>query len=191
MWVSSVQLLSHVRLFATPCTAACQASLSITNSQSLLKLMSIESVMPSNHLISVVLLLLLRRFSRVRLCETPQTAAHQAPLSLGFSRQEHWSGLPFPFCCPGTYQLPLFSPSFWLHLRILVKTLSNLFCKGPEKKYFRLCGLYSFYSNHRQCVNEKTCLNFNKILWKQVVNWLGLTGHSLPTPGLEKMFFCV
>ena len=47
---SSVQL-SHVQLFATPWTAACQASLSITNSQSLPKFMSIESVMPSNHLI--------------------------------------------------------------------------------------------------------------------------------------------
>ena len=44
----------------------------------------------------MLLLLLLSRFSRVRLCVTPQTAAHQAPLSLGFSRQEHWSGLPFP-----------------------------------------------------------------------------------------------
>ena len=41
-------------------------------------------------------LLLLSRFSRVRLCVTPQTAAHQALLSLGFSRQEYWSGLPFP-----------------------------------------------------------------------------------------------
>ena len=50
--------LSHVRLFATPWTAACQASLSITNSQSLLKLMSIELV-PSNHLILCHLLLLL------------------------------------------------------------------------------------------------------------------------------------
>ena len=39
---------------------------------------------------------LLSRFSRVRLCATPQTAAHQAPPSLGFSRQERWSGLPFP-----------------------------------------------------------------------------------------------
>ena len=39
---------------------------------------------------------LLSRFSRVRLCATPETAAHQAPPSLGFSRQEHWSGLPFP-----------------------------------------------------------------------------------------------
>ena len=47
--ISSVQLLSIVWLFATPWTAACQASLSITNSRSLLKLMSIESVMPSNH----------------------------------------------------------------------------------------------------------------------------------------------
>ena len=43
-----------------------------------------------------MLLLLLSRFSRVRLCATPQTVAHQAPLSLGFSRQEHWRGLPFP-----------------------------------------------------------------------------------------------
>ena len=42
------------------------------------------------------LLLLLSRFSRVRLCVTPETAAYQAPPSLGFSRQEHWSGLPFP-----------------------------------------------------------------------------------------------
>ena len=40
--------------------------------------------------------MLLSHFSRVRLRVTPQTAAHQAPLSLGFSRQEHWSGLPFP-----------------------------------------------------------------------------------------------
>ena len=54
-----VQSLSCVRLFVTPWTAACQASLSITNSRSLLKLMSIESVMPSNHLILCCPLLLL------------------------------------------------------------------------------------------------------------------------------------
>ena len=52
-------MLSHVRLFATPWTAACQASLSITSSRSLLKLMSIESVMPSSHLILCRPLLLL------------------------------------------------------------------------------------------------------------------------------------
>ena len=57
--LSSVQWLSRVRLFATSWTAACQASLSITNSQNLLKLMSIELVMSSNHLILCCPLLLL------------------------------------------------------------------------------------------------------------------------------------
>ena len=51
----------------------------------------LESINPS-----ALLLLLLSLFSRVWLCATPQMAAHQAPPSLGFSRQEHWSGLPFP-----------------------------------------------------------------------------------------------
>ena len=64
---TSVQLLSCVRLFVIPWTEAQQASLSITNSQSLLKLMSIESVMPSNHLIlSCPLLLLPSIFSSIR-----------------------------------------------------------------------------------------------------------------------------
>ena len=44
----------------------------------------------------LLLLLLLSRFSRVRLCATPEMAAQQAPPSLGFSGQEYWSGLPFP-----------------------------------------------------------------------------------------------
>ena len=55
----SVQSLSHVRLFATTWTAACQASLSITNSRNLLRLISIKLVIPSNHLILCRLLLLL------------------------------------------------------------------------------------------------------------------------------------
>ena len=50
-FVAVVQLLSHVQLFVTPWTASCKASLSITNSQNLLTLISIESVMPSNHLL--------------------------------------------------------------------------------------------------------------------------------------------
>ena len=57
--ISSVQLLSHVQFFVTPWTAAHQASLFITNAQTLPKLMSIESVMPSNHLILYRPLLLL------------------------------------------------------------------------------------------------------------------------------------
>ena len=59
MSISSVQSLSHVQLFATPWTAAYQASLSITNSRSLLELMSVKSVMPSNHLVLCHPLLLL------------------------------------------------------------------------------------------------------------------------------------
>ena len=58
-WFSSVQLLSRIWLFVTPWTAARQAFLSITNFQSLLKLMSLESVMSSNHLILCLPLLLL------------------------------------------------------------------------------------------------------------------------------------
>ena len=59
LYISSVQLLSHVQLFATPWTAACQASLSIIISRCLLKLMSTELVMLSNHLILCYPLLLL------------------------------------------------------------------------------------------------------------------------------------
>ena len=73
LWISSVQLLRFVQLFATPWTAARQASLSITSFQSLLKLMSVESVMPSHHLILCRSLLLppsifpgIRVFSNVK-----------------------------------------------------------------------------------------------------------------------------
>ena len=58
-----------------------------------IKLVNVNSFL---HFYAWMLLLLLSHFSRVRLGATPQTEAHQAPLSLGFSRQEHWSGLPFP-----------------------------------------------------------------------------------------------
>ena len=67
LFVFVPQLLSHVRLFVTPWTAACQASLSFTISQSLLELMSIESVIPSNYLIVCHCLLLLPSvFPRIR-----------------------------------------------------------------------------------------------------------------------------
>ena len=65
------------------------------------------------------LLLLLNRFSRLRLSATPQTAAHQAPPSLGFSRQEHWSGLPFPSPVHESekwkWSRSVVSDSQWLH----------------------------------------------------------------------------
>ena len=55
----------------------------------------LPTVLFQSYDILLLLLLLLSRFSCIRLCATPQTAARQAPPSLGFSRQEHWSGLPF------------------------------------------------------------------------------------------------
>ena len=83
---SLAQLLSHVRLFVTPWTAARQASLSITNSQSLLKLMSIESVMPSNHLILCHPLLLLPSiFSNIRVFSNELVLCIRGPKYWSFS----------------------------------------------------------------------------------------------------------
>ena len=113
--ISSVQLLSRVLLSVTPRTAPHQASLSITNSWRLLKLMSIKSAMPSNYIskglfyqatLGSVLVLIrnaseqlakmtVKLLSRVRLFATPWTVAYRAPPSMGLSRQECWSGLPF------------------------------------------------------------------------------------------------
>ena len=61
------------------------------------------------------MLLLLSRFSPVRLCATPQMAAHQAPPSLGFSRQEHWSGVPLPsqLLLNWRWQENITAPSNW------------------------------------------------------------------------------
>ena len=83
---SSVQLLSSVRLFATPWIAACQACLSITNSQSLLKLMPIESVMPSSHLILCCPLLLLPPIPpRIRAFSNESTLRMRWPRYWSFS----------------------------------------------------------------------------------------------------------
>ena len=82
----SVQSLSCVQLFSTPWTAACQASLSITNSQSLPKLMSIESVMPSNHLILCHPLLLLPSvFSSIRVFSNESALRIRWPKYWSFS----------------------------------------------------------------------------------------------------------
>ena len=80
--LSSVQSLSHIPLFATPWTAACQASLSINNSQSLLKPSSIELVMPSNHLI-LCCLLLPSIFPSIRVFSNE--------LTLCIKRSKYWS----------------------------------------------------------------------------------------------------
>ena len=90
----SVQSLSCVRLFVTPWTATRQASLSIPNSQSPLKLMSIESVMPSNHLILCPPLLLPSIFPSIRLFSNESVLRIMQPeyCSLSFSPSNEYSG---------------------------------------------------------------------------------------------------
>ena len=95
---SSVRSLSHVQLFATPWTAACQASLSVTNSWSLLKLISIESVMPSNHLILCCPLLLLPSiFPSIEVFSSESVLHIRWPkychFSFNFSPSHEYSGL--------------------------------------------------------------------------------------------------
>ena len=105
-WVVVVQWLSHVQLFATPKTAACQASLSFTISQSLLKLMSIELVMPSNHFILCCPLLLLSSvFPRIRVFSSELALPIRWPKYWSFSflisPSNKYSGLIF-FAFQGT-----------------------------------------------------------------------------------------
>ena len=95
---SSVQLLSRVQLFATPWTAAHQACLSIGNSQSLLKLMSIESVMPSDHFTLCCLLLLLPSiFTSIRVFSNESALCIRWPkywsFSFSISPSNEYSGL--------------------------------------------------------------------------------------------------
>ena len=96
--LSSVQSLSHVWSCATPWTAACQASMSITNSRSLLKLMPIESVMPSNHLILCHPLLLLPSiFPTIRVFSNKSVLRIRWPkyrsFSFSISPSNEYSGL--------------------------------------------------------------------------------------------------
>ena len=97
MTYSSVQLLCRVRLFATPWTAACQASLSFTISWSMLKLMSVQSVMPSNHLILCHPLLLPSAFPSIRVFSDESVLRIRWPKywSFGFniSPSSEYSGL--------------------------------------------------------------------------------------------------
>ena len=116
--ISSLQSLSHVRLFATPWTAAQQASLSITNSRSSLKLMSIELVMPSSHLIHCHPLLLLPPIP-------PSIRVFSNESTLRIRWPKYWS---FSFSISPSKEIPgLISFRMdWLHLLAVQGTLKGL-----------------------------------------------------------------
>ena len=116
--VQSVQSLSRVRLFATPWTAARQASLSITNSQSLLKLMSMELVMPSNHLILCRPLFLLPSiFSSIRVFSNESVLHIRWP--------EYWS-FSFSISPSSEYSGLISLRMDWFNLLVVQGTLKSL-----------------------------------------------------------------
>ena len=136
--LSSVQLLNHVRLFATPWTAARQASLSITNSWSLLKLKSIDSVMPSNHLI---------------LCLPFSSCLQSFPASGFFQMSQFFeSGGQSIGVSPLASVLPMnaqdWSPLGWIGwISLQSKGLSRGFSNTTIQKYQFFSAQPSLYSN--------------------------------------------
>ena len=134
----SIQSLSRVRLFATPWTAACQASLSIINSRSLHKLMSIELVMPSNHLILCCPLLLLPSiFPNIKVFSNESVLCIRWPKYWSFSfsispSNEH----------PGLISLRM----DWLDL-LAVQGLSRVFSKTTVQKHQFFGAQLSLQSN--------------------------------------------
>ena len=136
--LSSVQLLSHLRLFVTPWTAARQASLSITNSQSLLKLMSIESVILSNHLI------LFQPFSS---CLQSFPASGSFPMSQFFASGSQSTGVSasasvLPMNIQGSFPLEL---TGWITL--WSKDLSRVSSNITVQKYQFFSSQLSLLSN--------------------------------------------
>ena len=131
---SSVQSLSHVQLSATPWTAACQGSPSITSSQSLLRLISIELVMPSNHLILCCLLLLLPSvFPNIRVSSNESVLRIRGP--------NYWR---FNFSIsPSNEYLGLISFRMdWLDLLAVQGTLKSLLQHHSSKASILRCSTF-------------------------------------------------
>ena len=147
---SSVQSLSHVWLFATPWTTARQASLSITNSWSLPKLMSIELVMPSNYLILCHPLLLLPSiFPNIRVF------SNESALSIWWSK--YWS-FSFNISPSNEHPGPISFRTDWLDLLAVQGTLKSLLQYHSSKHQF-FNAQPSLWSNSHICtwlVYEKT-----------------------------------
>ena len=131
---SSVQSLSHVRLFAIPWTAAHQASLSITNSWSLLKLMSIESVMPSNHLILCRPLLLLPSIF-------PSIGVFSNELAIFIKWPKYWS-FSFSISPFNEYSGLIYFRMDWLDLLAVQGNLKSLLQHHSSKASILWCSAF-------------------------------------------------
>ena len=136
---SLIQSLSHVQLFATPMTAAYQTSLSITNSWSLLKLMSIESAMPSKTLILCCLLLLPLIFPSVRVF------SNESVLHIRWLK--YWS-FNFSISPSSKYSGLIFFSIDWFYLLAVQGTLKSLLQYHCSKASILWC-LFSLWSKSR------------------------------------------
>ena len=145
MWNVSVQSLSCVQLFATPWTVACQASLSITNSQSLRKPMSIESVMPSNHLILCRPLLLLPSIFPSIMVFSNESALH-------IRWPKYWS-FSFSISPSNEYSGPISFRMDWLDLLAVQGTLKSLF-PTPQLKSINSSALSFLYSSTLTSIHD-------------------------------------
>ena len=135
---SSLQSLSRVRLFVTPWTAARQTSLSITNSWTLLKLMPIESVMPSNHpILCHPLLLLPSIFPSIRVFSNESVLHIRWPKDWSFS---------FSISPSNEYSRLISFRMDWLDLLAVQGTL-RVFSNTTVQKHRFFCTQLSFYSN--------------------------------------------
>ena len=147
MFLSSAQLLSCFRLFVTPWTAARQPSLSITNSRSLLKLMSIELVMPSNHLILCCPLLLLPSiFPSIRVFSNESALHIRWP--------KYWS-FSFNISSFNEYSVLSSLRMDWLDLQAVQGILKSLLQHHSSKAsilwhlaFFIVQLLYDYWKNH-------------------------------------------
>ena len=146
---SSVQLLSHVRLFVNPWTAACQASLSITNSRSPPKPMSIVSVMPSNHLIFCHPLLLMPSiFHRIRVFSNESALHMRWPKYWGFS---------FKISPSNEHPRLISFRMDWLDLLAVQGILESLLQHHSSKASILLCSaFFIFQLSHPYLTTYKT-----------------------------------
>ena len=144
---SSVKLLSHVRFFATPWTVARQASLSITNFRSLLKLMSIKSVMPSNHLICLPLVLLPSTIPSIRVFSNESVLHIRWP--------KYWS-FSFSIRPSNEYSGPISFRMGWLDLLAVQGTLE--FSPTPQfnTSIFRCRAFFIVQLSHPYMTTGKT-----------------------------------
>ena len=154
MWFSSVQSLSHIWLSATPWTAACQASLSVTNSWSLLKLMSIKWVITSNHLVFCRPLLLLPS-----ICPSIRVFSNESVLCIRWPKYWNFS---FSISPSNEYSGLISFKIDWFDLLAVQGTLKSLLQHHSSKASVLQCSAFMFQLSHPYVAIGKTMVRLQK-----------------------------